>query len=115
MVDLSKIREIARQGGMTLTEVAEKSGCTPQTLSRIMRTNATDVKTLDLIAQALDVSPAVFFVPEPSKVEQVINPTPKKKESHTAEENGLIRLLMKQNEVLENNNALLREYLEKLQ
>ena len=111
MVDLSKIREVARQKGMSLAEVAKNSGCTPQTLSRIMRTNATDVMTLDSIANALGVSPVVFFGVEATEEQRVIN-VPKQKVSRLdSQETELIELLKQQNDVLLSTHRLLRKYL----
>lgn len=61
MVDLKKIREIARQKNIKLNDLAEMAGISPQALSLIMRSNSTTVTTFDKICQVLGVSPAVFF------------------------------------------------------
>ena len=61
MANLYKIKEIAKQKGIQLNDIALKIGRTPQALSLMMRDGATTTTTIEQIAQVLDVAPAVFF------------------------------------------------------
>ncbi len=56
------IKDLRSKRGLTLDEVAEKSGCTPGFLSQIERNKAVpSITTLYAIAQALDVQVTDFF------------------------------------------------------
>ena len=57
-----KIKQLRTKVGLTLEEVARKSGCTPGFLSQIERNKAVpSITTLHAIAEALDVPVADFF------------------------------------------------------
>ena len=61
MANLSIIQTIAKQKGITMSSLAEKSGLTQQALFQILRNNSTKVITLEKISEVLGVSPSVFF------------------------------------------------------
>lgn len=61
MVDLGKIRTLARQKGISLAVLANEVGVTEQGLYKIMRNNSTSTSTIEKIACTLDVPVAVFF------------------------------------------------------
>jgi transcriptional regulator with XRE-family HTH domain len=57
-----RIKELRSQRGLTLEEVAEKSGCTPGFLSQLERNKAApSITTLYSIAEALGVKVTDFF------------------------------------------------------
>ena len=57
-----RIKELRSQRGLTLEEVAEKSGCTPGFLSQLERNKAApSITTLYAIAEALGVKVTDFF------------------------------------------------------
>lgn len=61
MANLSIIQTVAKQNGMKMSELAEKTNMTQQALFQIIRNNSTKVSTLENIAEVLGVSPAIFF------------------------------------------------------
>jgi len=57
-----KIKELRAQRGLTLDDVAEKSGCTPGFLSQVERNKAApSITTLYAVAEALGVKITDFF------------------------------------------------------
>lgn len=63
MANLQKIKELAREKGITLDALAQQANITPQAISKMFRDNSTKVSTLERIADVLGVSAAVFFAP----------------------------------------------------
>ncbi|MDR0711620.1 MAG: helix-turn-helix domain-containing protein [Prevotellaceae bacterium] len=61
MVNLLKIKEIAKLKRITIRELAMAANITEQGLQRLIRTNSTTVETIDLIAKKLEVPVGVFF------------------------------------------------------
>jgi transcriptional regulator with XRE-family HTH domain len=61
MVNLLKIKELAKQKRITIRELAMAANITEQGLQRLIRTNSTTVETIDLIARKLGVPVGVFF------------------------------------------------------
>lgn len=61
MVILSKIKELAKDNGITLKSLASQVGITEQGLHKMIKENSTSAETLDKIANVLNVSPAIFF------------------------------------------------------
>lgn len=119
MVNLGKIKKMATERGITLESLSQKAGISPQAMSRIMRTNSTSIDTLEKIAEALGVSPAVFFESETSSPLNHDDAHAKHQSCHTERKTDIISLLQKQNsiltkqnDVLLSTNALLRQYLE---
>lgn len=72
MIDLSKIRIIAKEKNISLTSLAERAGMSYQGLNKLIRTNSTTVETLVSISDILGVSPSYFFGIE--KPQMVISP-----------------------------------------
>lgn len=68
MVDLSKIRIIAKEKNITLTSLAEQVGISPQGLNKLIRNNSTTVETLVSISNILGVSPCYFFGEQPQLI-----------------------------------------------
>ncbi|MDR3188600.1 MAG: helix-turn-helix domain-containing protein [Prevotellaceae bacterium] len=61
MVNLIRIKEIAKLKRITIRELAMAADITEQGLQRLIRTNSTTVQTIDLIAKKLGVPVGVFF------------------------------------------------------
>ncbi len=61
MADLSIIRAISKNKGMTLKNLAEKLHISEPGLQRILRTNSTKIETLEKIAEILDMQVTEFF------------------------------------------------------
>lgn len=72
MANLQLIKEFADKKNITLAQIANELGITPQALSKIMRNNSTKIETLERIADILKVSVTLFFdKPENKGVKQV--------------------------------------------
>lgn len=61
MINLKKIKQLAILKEMSLSDVAKRVGITEQGLFNLMSKNTCNLSTLQKIAEALDVSEAVFF------------------------------------------------------
>lgn len=61
MINLKKIKQLAILKEMPLSEIAKRVGITEQGLFNLMSKNTCNLSTLQKIAEALDVSEAVFF------------------------------------------------------
>lgn len=61
MLNLEKIKVLAAQKSMTMTDVASALGMSIQALSRMIRENSTKVKTLEQLSSILDVPVTTFF------------------------------------------------------
>lgn len=61
MVNLSKIKELAKDKDITIKSLAAQAGITEQGLHKMIKDNSASADTLDKVAQALGVSPVVFF------------------------------------------------------
>ena len=61
MANLQLIKTIAKERKITLRDLASRAGITEAGLFKLLKENTTSVGTLESIASALDVSPAVFF------------------------------------------------------
>jgi len=61
------IRELAREQGLQLKQVASRSGITRQGLYYVMKNDNPQMKTVKRIAAGLGVSPAIFFEDETEK------------------------------------------------
>lgn len=68
MVDLSKIRIIAKEKNISLTSLAERAGMSYQGLNKLMRTNSTTIETLVSVSDILGVSPCYFFGEQPQLI-----------------------------------------------
>lgn len=80
MVNLSKIKELAKDKDITIKSLAAQVGITEQGLHKMIKDNAASADTLDKIAQALDVSPIIFFQ-DSKNVDDSTNIEPKKIEA----------------------------------
>ena len=61
MANLQKIKEIAKEQGISLSYIAERIGMTPNGLSIVMKNNKTMTDKLEMIAHILHVKVGVFF------------------------------------------------------
>lgn len=61
MVNLLKIKELAKAKKIALNDVADQLGMTPQALSRMIKDNSTKVSTLEKICEIFDVPIGYFF------------------------------------------------------
>lgn len=61
MANLQKIKVIAKERGITINELAEQLGMTPQAVHLMVRENSTKTDTLERVAQILQVPITVFF------------------------------------------------------
>lgn len=63
-LNLSIIRFLAQQRGMSLTEVADRAGIGYTGIAKILRENSTSMTTLEALSRALDVPLQYFFMTE---------------------------------------------------
>jgi transcriptional regulator with XRE-family HTH domain len=56
-----RVKEIAREKGLTIAQVAEKTDMLPPALSRIINGSNTTIETLEKIANALNVPISELF------------------------------------------------------
>lgn len=61
MVNLLKIKDLAKSKKIALNDVADQLGMTPQALSRMIKDNSTKVSTLEKICEIFDVPIGYFF------------------------------------------------------
>lgn len=61
MVNLLKIKDLAKSKKITLNDVAESIGMTPQALSRMIKDNSTKVTTLESLCELFNVPIGYFF------------------------------------------------------
>ena len=61
MVNLLKIKDLAKSKKITLNDVAERLGMTPQALSRMIKDNSTKVTTLESLCELFNVPIGYFF------------------------------------------------------
>lgn len=64
MVNLQRIKTIAKENKITLRDLATKTGITEQALHQLIRRNSTATDTLSKIANILEVDIKVFFESE---------------------------------------------------
>ncbi|MDD3739401.1 MAG: helix-turn-helix transcriptional regulator [Lentimicrobiaceae bacterium] len=64
MVNLNKIREIAKEKKITMRKLAFESGVSEPGLYQLIRNNSTTLDTLAKIAEVLDVDIRIFFETE---------------------------------------------------
>lgn len=68
MVNIQKIKQIAKEKGIPLNVVCKRVGITPQALSRIIRDNSTTVETLERLCDAVGCSPCELFTTDTPSV-----------------------------------------------
>jgi len=73
MANLQKIKVIAKERGITISELAEQLGMTPQAVHLMVRENSTKTDTLERVAQILQVPITVFFDEEKETIKQTQN------------------------------------------
>lgn len=61
MANLVVIRELCKERSMTLRELSRRVGRDESSIQSAIRRGTTNTKTLELIAEELKVSPAIFF------------------------------------------------------
>ena len=61
MVNLLKIKDLAKAKNISLKQLADMVGLSEQGLHRLLRQNSTTIDTLERISAILEVSPVVFF------------------------------------------------------
>lgn len=61
MVNLAKIKELAKAKDITIKSLATRVGVTEQGLHKMIKDNSTSVDTLDKISEVLGVNPSIFF------------------------------------------------------
>ncbi len=71
-----RIKEIAKEKGLQLKEVAEKIGVEPNTISRINNGESTTVERLQKIAEVLNVSVKDLFAGDSPVIHLIINDKP---------------------------------------
>lgn len=67
MANFQKIKEIAKERGISLNSIAEQIGMTPTGLGLVIKTNKTMTDKIEMIAQLLHVKVGVFFDEEPEQ------------------------------------------------
>ncbi len=77
MLNLSKIKPLLRQKGMTAQQVAKELDITQQALCKMMRENTTKISTLEQVAKLLGVPVSYFFDEENTAEEKAEPLTPK--------------------------------------
>ena len=71
MANFYLIKTFAKQKGITLAELADVAGITPAGLTLIIKSGSTNTKTIERIAQKLDVPVGAFFdnpIPETKEI-----------------------------------------------
>lgn len=71
-----RIKEIAKEKGIQIKEIAERIGVDPVTLSRINKGESTTVERLQQIAEVLDVSVKDLFEGNSPVIHLIINDKP---------------------------------------
>ena len=61
MANLQKIKVLAKEKGISINDLAEQLGITPQAVHLLVRENSTKTETLERIAHILEVPVSVFF------------------------------------------------------
>lgn len=61
MINLKKIKQVAKERKISLKELSAQIGITEQGLQNLMNKNSCNLSTLQNIAEALGVSEAIFF------------------------------------------------------
>ena len=61
MLNLQKVKDLAKDKNISLNEVAEKLEMSPQALSRMLKENSTKISTLEQLATIFGVSVSCFF------------------------------------------------------
>ena len=92
MLNLSKIKSLQRQKGMTAQQVADALGITIQALCKMTRENTTKISTLEEVAKLFGVPISYFFDEEEIATEG--------KESLTAEQQTELTILRERVESL---------------
>lgn len=99
MYDLTLIRKLCQEKGITLKALAEKIGITQAGIQYILQTNTTKIVTLKKIADVLDVDIAYFLLDNNGKDEKTIH-------------NEILFYKDKYYNLLEQYNQLLVDYVE---
>ena len=87
MANLKIIKELCTEKGLSLEDLATKSGLGLRAIQKIIHDNSTKIETLERIAQALQVRVSIFFPDPPSggdkikEIEKVLLGIPKDLES----------------------------------
>lgn len=107
MANLQRIKDIAFERGMLLSDIAEKIGMTPAGMSLILKKNSTTIDTLEEISKVLGVHPGVFFdgYVGPQNATN-INPAIKDLQVELAAKETIIEQL---NKIIESKSELIRE------
>lgn len=61
MLNLQKVKELAKKQNISLNDVAARLDTSPQALSRMIKENSTKVSTLEQLSSIFNVSVATFF------------------------------------------------------
>ncbi len=61
MINLKRIKQVAKEKNLSLKELSKRVGITEQGLQNMMSKNTCNLSTLQKIAEVLGVSEAVFF------------------------------------------------------
>lgn len=110
MVNLIKIKELAKDNNITIKSLASQVGITEQGLHKMIKDNSASAETLDKIAQVLNVFPAIFFE-NSNKVENSNNVESKEMESQDVN-NSLVGKNIHHNNI--NNSAILMKALDEI-
>lgn len=118
MLNLQKIKVLAKQKGIAQTEIAKQLGMSSQAFSKILRENSTKVSTLERIAEILDV-PVTTFFDEVSHVNTVsintgVQGSPNAVQSVGSDNSSEVALLKSRIELLEELNRSYKEQIELL-
>lgn len=94
MANLSLIKSLSKEKKITLKSLSEKVGISEQGMQKILKENTTSIVTIEKIAQALCVSPAIFFddYSEPKQEAMPESDEQDKEPRATANGNGAIAI-----------------------
>lgn len=118
MLNLQKIKTLAKQKGIAQTEIAKQLGISSQAFSKILRENSTKVSTLERIAEILDV-PVTTFFDSPVHTNTIsintgVQGSPNAVQSVGSGSSGEVALLKSRIELLEALNQSYKEQIELL-
>ncbi len=71
MINLKKVKQLAKEKNLSLKELSKRVGITEQGLQNMMSKNTCNLSTLQKIADVLDVSETVFFESSASAINKV--------------------------------------------
>lgn len=118
MINLMKIKQVAREKKISLKELSKQVGITEQGLQNMMKKNTCNLSTLQKIAEALGVSESIFF-DSPVHTNTIsintgVQGSPNAVQSVGSGSSGEVALLKSRIELLEALNQSYKEQIELL-